>query len=234
MDKKNKVILGLAVGAVAILIASGIARCSLQQQGPDESTAPLEPAAEEAASTEDGHGIAELYGTVWEADDGKSTLTMTDGVLIVNAGEESKALYFNVAHESADDSGISATIAVSETPGGERRETTLAVTKGASSMRLACDALESVYVLETGDASIELVNVDAQLSEIFGVPEPEFETAISEWASTRSPYATKAAWSGEIWIDCRAGTYVTTFTLDDAARTIVTAQKDTDGKLTVL
>lgn len=234
MDKKNKVILGLAVGAVAILIASGVARCSLQQQGSDESAAPQEPAAEEAASTESDNGIAELYGTVWEAEDGKSTLTVSDGVLIVNAGEDSRALYFNVVRESADDAGISATIAVSEKPGGERRETALAVTKGISSMRLACDALESVYVLETGDASIELVNVDAQLSEIFGTQEPEFAAAISEWASTKSPYATKAVWSGEIWIDCRAGTYLTTFTLDDAARTIVNVQKSSDGKLAVL
>lgn len=50
-------------------------------------------------------------------------------------------------------------------------------------------------------------------------------------AKAHSPYATSAAWDKEVWIDYGAHSTLTTFTLDDAASTIVTVSVSQDGAM---
>jgi hypothetical protein len=154
-----------------------------------------------------------------------------DGVIIEKTGDGEKAVYYRADDAKTTDDGISATLYTSDGKGGAETPAALAVTKGAGSMRLACDALSRDYTAKTGDAAIEIENADGNLESSLGKGGDEVAEAISAWASTKSPYATKATWTKEVWADYAKGTVVTTFTLDDAAGTIVSVTRDASGDL---
>lgn len=233
MEKKNKVIAGLAIGAVALLAASGVARCSLSRDGQSalspEQPAPIEQ-AQQAEQAGRG-GLGEIENTTWVSDDGKSTLMVLPGVLIESSGDDETLLYYTATGVASDDAGITATLFVSKEPGGEAVQAPLAVTRGNGSMRLACDALSADYPTETGDASIALVSIDENLTGLFGRGPDDFAAAISKWASVKSPYARKATWTKEVWVDYTAGSKVTTFTLDDGAASTVNVTLSASGEL---
>lgn len=98
-------------------------------------------------------------------------------------------------------------------------------------MRLACDALSTDYSMKTGDAGIALAGVDENLTSLYGKTADDFASVISKWASSRSPYATKAIWTKEVWIDYKSGSKVTTFTLDDGASSTVSVTLNAAGEL---
>lgn len=241
MEKKNKIIAGLAIGALAILIASGTARCSLAPSEESPSASGQSPAIEEVQeqqgqalrqSEKTGQGdLSEIENTTWKSNDGKSTLTVLPGVLIEKKDADETLLYYTATDIKSDESGITATLSVSKEQGGKTVRAPLAVTKGNGSMRLACDALSADYSMKTGEGTISLVGADENLTGLFGKSSDDFAAAISKWASSKSPYATKAAWTKEAWIDYAAGSKVTTFTLDDGAATTVSVTLAASGEL---
>jgi hypothetical protein len=242
MNKKKAMVAVLAIGAVVLAIGAGAVRGALDQRAADQGGEPAwqEQPAEpgQGAASEIGSGssqgqdpLSELYGAQWEADDGSGALTVMDGVMIEKTGDGEKAVYYRADNVKTTDGGISATLYTSDGKGGAETPAALAVTKGTGSMRLACDALSRDYTAKTGDAAIKIENADGNLESSLGKGGDEVAEAISKWASTKSPYATKAAWSKEVWADYAKGTVVTTFTLDDAAGTIVTVERDASGNL---
>lgn len=243
MDKKKAVVAALAIGAVVLAIGAGAVRGVIEQRAADQQGQPArqeQPADPgQGAASEDGSGgsqqgqdpLSELYGAQWEADGGDGGLTVMDGVMIEKAGDGERAVYYRAEDVKTTDGGISATLYTSDGKGGAETPAALAVTKGAGSMRLACDALSRDYTAKTGDAAIEIANADGNLEASLGKGQGEVAEAISKWAASKSPYATKATWSREVWADYAKGTVVTTFTLDDAAGTIVTVERDASGDL---
>lgn len=238
MEKKNKIIAGLAIGAVTLLVASSVARCSLAP-GEENSPAPERaPAIEGVQEQPDqvygqaGQGtLSEIENTTWKSDDGKSTLTVLPGVLIEKKEADETLLYYTTTGIKNDEGGITATLSVSKEQGGKAVQTPLAVTKGNGSMRLACDALSADYSMVTGDASIALVGVDENLTGLFDKSVEEFSATITSFVSSKSPYAKKATWTKEVWIDYAANSKVTTFTLDDGASTTVSVTLAANGEL---
>lgn len=242
MDKKKAVVAALAIGAVVLAIGAGAARGALEQRAADQDGQPArqEQPAEpgQGAASEDGSGgsqqqdpLSELYGAQWETDGGDGGLTVMDGVMIEKTGDGERAVYFRADDVKTTDGGISATLYTSDGKGGAETPAALAVTKGAGSMRLSCDALSRDYTAKTGEAEIELANADGNLAAALGKGDDEVAAAISKFASTKSPYATKATWSKEVWADYAKGTVVTTFALNDAAGTIVSVTRDASGDL---
>jgi hypothetical protein len=242
MNKKKAMVAVLAIGAVVLAIGAGAVRGALDQRAADQGG---EPARQEqptepglGAASEEGSGgsqqqdpLSELYGAQWEADGGDGELTVMDGVMIEKAGDGERAVYYRADDVKTTDGGISATLYTSDGKGGAETPAALAVTKGAGSMRLSCDALSGDYTAKTGEAEIQLANADGNLAAALGKGDDEVAAAISKFASTKSPYATKATWSKEVWADYAKGTVVTTFTLDDAAGTIVSVTRDASGDL---
>lgn len=235
MDKKNRIIAGLAIGAVTLLVASGAARCALAPA--DDGNAAT---AEQAATTEqqtqeekpEGQGsLSEIENTTWKSDDGTSTLTVLSGAFIETTQSGETILYYKATDVTETDTGITADLSVSKERGGKATQTALAITRGSGSMRLACDALSTGYSMKTGDAAITLANVDENLTSLYGRTADDFASAISKWASSRSPYAAKATWTKEVWIDYKSGSKVTTFTLDDGASSTVNVTLNAAGEL---
>lgn len=242
MDKKKAVMAAIAIGAVVLAIGAGAVRGALEQRAADQGGEPArqEQPAEpgQGAASEEGSGgsqqqdpLSELYGAQWEADGGDGGLTVMDGVMIEKTGDGERAVYYRADDVKTTDSGISATLYTSDGKGGAEAPAALAVTKGAGSMRLSCDALSRDFTAKTGEAEIQLANADGNLAAALGKGDDEVAAAISKFASTKSPYATKATWSKEVWADYAKGTVVTTFTLDDAAGTIVSVTRDASGDL---
>lgn len=242
MDKKKAVVAAIAIGAVVLAIGAGAVRGAIEQRAADQGGQPAwqeQPAGPgQGTASKDGSGgsqgqdpLSELYGAQWEADDGTGALTVMDGVMIEKSGDGERAVYYRAEDVKTTDDGISATLYTSDGKGGAETPAALAVTKGAGSMRLACDALSRDYTAKTGDAAIEIANADGNLEASLGKDQGEVAEAISKWAASKSPYATKATWSKEVWADYSKGTVITTFTLDDAAGTIVTVERDASGNL---
>lgn len=235
MDKKNRIIAGLAIGAVTLLVASGVARCALAPAD-DGNAATAEQAAttEQQTQEEKPEGqdnLSEIENTTWKSDDGTSTLTVLSGAFIETTQSGEAILYYRATDVTETDTGITADLSVSKERGGKATQTALAITKGSGSMRLACDALSTGYSMKTVDAGIALAGVDENLTSLYGKTADDFASAISKWASSRSPYAAKATWTREVWIDYGSSSKVTTFTLDDGASSIVSVTLNATGEL---
>ena len=236
MDKKNKIIAGLAIGAVTLLVASGAARCALAPADNDNAATAEQAATIEQQQTQEekpeGQGsLSEIENTTWKSDDGTSTLTVLSGAFIETTESGEAILYYKATDITETDTGITADLSVSKEQGGKATQTALAITRGSGSMRLACDALSTGYSMKTGDAGIALAGVDENLTSLYGKTADDFASAISKWASSRSPYATKATWTKEVWIDYKSGSKVTTFTLDDGASSTVSVTLNAAGEL---
>ncbi len=233
MEKKNRILVALAIGAVALLVASGIARCAMTSAadsggGGNEAGKTAEVRQQEAG---DSDPLSEVENTTWKSEDDRSTLTVLPGVLIESTEAGETLYYYEASGVQRSGTGMTATLSLSKSRGGETTDAALSITKGTGSMHLACDSLSTDYAMETGDAGIALVGVDENLTTLFGKQTDEFSAAIEKWASSRSPYATKATWSKEVWIDYAASSFVTTFALDDAASSIVSVTMHGAGEL---
>lgn len=247
MNRKNKVMAALAIGAVALVVASGVARCSLAV----DDDAPQEPPATQALQLDEAQsplvgtdagaaaqgGFADLKNTSWESEDGKSALSIIEGALIENREEGSSIVYYTIDSESLEDGVLTATLSVSSSMTGDEEKTLAVVREGLNGeAEITCDKLSCKYVKKAAMAAgpISLADATQELFEEFGKNEGDFVEVISDYAKGAYPGAKSAIWSKEVWIDFGSGTRLTNFTLDDAASTIVCVQLSADGKLGVL
>lgn len=249
MKRKNKIVAGLAIGAVALAIASGAVRCSASDQGTSVQEPREEQALEQAVieSQDEGTpaderdaaqgGFADLKNTKWESEDGKSALSIIEGALIEAKEDGTSILYYTIKGESRDGESLTVTLSTSATMTGDEEETVAVVRSTPDGGReIVCDKLASKYLQEPiRDAGpISLQDATGDLYDIMGKNEAEISGAITEQANASSPSATVATWGKEVWIDYATGTRVTNFTLNDAAATIMSIQVDSAGKIGVL
>lgn len=240
MTRKKKIMAALAIGAVALCIGSGIARCTLAPQEETEAPSQEQQATQQEGQPQGGAdaqgGFADLENTAWTTEDGKSTLSIIKGAFIEKNESGSTILYYTVSDEKPEKDKLTATLDVSASMTGDE-EQTIALVRNESngSVTITCDKLAAKYVKDVpADTTMKLAGATDKLYETFGTDEGAFTSVILEYAKARSPHATKAVWGKEVWIDFGAGTYLTNFTLDDAASTIVTVQMDASGKLGAL
>lgn len=247
MNRKNKIVPALAIGAVALVVASGVTRCTLSDGGaePTEPSPAQEvqsetnlpsPGGQEAGAAAQG-GFADLKNTSWESEDGKSALSIIEGALIENGKGGSSIIYYTVDSESREGSELTVTLSVSSSMTGDEEKTIAVVREGLDgSAEISCDKLSCKYLRKAASIAgpLDLTDATNELFDEFGMGEDEFVSVLSDYARGSYPGAKTAAWSKEVWIDFGSGTRLTNFTLDDAASTIVCVQLDSDGKLDVL
>lgn len=249
MKRKNKILAGLAIGAVALAIASGAVRCSAS----DQETSVQEPREEQAleralvgpqdeGAPADGRddaqgGFADLKNTKWESEDGKSALSIIEGALIEAKEDGTSILYYTIKGETRDGDSLTATLSTSATMTGDEEETVAVVRSTPEGGReIVCDKLACKYKQMPARVAgpITLEGTTDDLYDIMGKSEGEISGAITEQVKASTPSATVATWGKEVWIDYASGTRVTNFTLNDAAATIVSVQVDSAGKIGVL
>lgn len=248
MKRKNKVMLALALGAVVLVIGSGAARCSLApaEDAPASEQEATQPSLEAAGAIGDDPevpgqagaqcGFADLKNTSWESEDGKSALSIIEGAFIESGEEGQSILYYTVDEEQVRGSDIEATLSVSSSMTGDEEKTVAVVSEAKDgTFSITCDKLRCAYEMRPQQAmDMSIVGSADELYSAFGKSEDEFEDVLLDYARANIPSASEAAWGKEVWIDYGANTFLTNFTLNDAASTIVTVQKDASGKLAAL
>lgn len=235
MSKKPKLLTALAIGAIALIIGSSVARCSLSMASDgaaEEQAAAEASAAVESAPAEQESTFQELSGTTWSKDGGQ-TLSLSDNTIVISDADGERIFYYTVDEESRSGSDVNVTLSLSKKMNGEQSTAVVAIQPGEDGgQTLTCDQLGGTFARDAeGDTSIELVGSSEELLSLFGCEKRDFESALTEYAKAKSPHATKATWDKEAWIDYAAETMVANFTLDDATGTFVSVVKDASGRL---
>lgn len=247
MDRKSKIVAAIAAGAVAVTIGAGAARCSADapdaqtgQQAPQEQAPENggqaqagQPARQETSGSQPaGSEFSSLANTSWTSRDGASKLSITKEALIERTADAASVIYYTVADEKTDATGLSVTLNASEDITQPGAATVVRIEGEGGSLVLTCDLLKAAYVQDgKAHASLSLAGDIGELCALTGKTEGDFESTLESFAKAHSPYATSAVWDKEVWIDYGARSTLTTFTLDDAASTIVTVSVSQDGAM---
>ena len=247
MNGKTKIIAAVAAGAVALTIGAGAARCSMDapdaqngQQAPQEQASGKQDDAKASQSTQQAPDerlpseseFSSLANTSWTRRDGASKLSITKDALIERTADSASVIYYTVSDEKTDAAGLSVTLSASEDIAVPGADAVVRIENEGASTTLTCDLLKATYVQDGKTQTALSIAGDIQdLCALTGKNEADFESTLESFAKAHSPYATSAAWDKEVWIDYGAHSALTTFTLDDAASTIVTVSVSQDGAM---
>ena len=231
MNGKTKIVAAVAAGAVALTIGAGATRCAMD--APDAQNgqqAPQEQAPDERLPSESE--FSSLANTSWTSRDGASKLSITKDALIERTADSTSVVYYTVSDEKTDAAGLSVTLSASEDIAAPGADTVVRIENEGASTRLTCDLLKATYIQDgKAQAELSIAGDIRDLCALTGKNEADFESILESFAKAHSPYATSAAWDKEVWIDYGAHSTLTTFTLDDAASTIVTVSVSQDGAM---
>ena len=168
----------------------------------------------------------------WTSRDGASKLSIAKDALIERTADSTSVVYYTVSDEKTDAAGLSVTLSASEDIAAPGADTVVRIENEGASTRLTCDLLKATYIQDgKAQAELSIAGDIRDLCALTGKNEADFESILESFAKAHSPYATSAAWDKEVWIDYGAHSTLTTFTLDDAASTIVTVSVSQDGAM---
>ena len=241
MTRKNKLMLAAAIVAAVLLVGSGVARCTLAQNGSTEGRVAVESAEEaavenpqsetDAADGEASSGIESLVGTSWVGvDDATRSLSIVKGAFVETKDGGTEVTYWTLDGEELLSSGIEATVLASKSMTDAASPVLVSVSSDGADNVLRSDALACAYrQVQVGDRSLSFTGVTSKLEEAMGI-----DAAVSVRAAAVSPSATRAIWDAEVWIDYANNAATTTFTLDDGASTMISVTRSSDGTIEAL
>ena len=241
MTRKNKIMLAAAIVAAVLLVGSGVARCTLAQNGATEGRIAVESAEEaavenpqsetDAANGEANSDIESLIGTSWVGvDDATRSLSIVKGAFVETKDGSTEVTYWTLDSEEPLSSGIEATVLASKSMTDAANPILVSVSSEGADTVLRSDALACAYrQVQVGDRSLHFTGVTSKLEEAMGI-----EAAVSTRAAAVSPSATRAIWDAEAWIDYANNAATTTFTLDDGASTMISVTRSSDGTIEAL
>lgn len=240
MDRKNKLMLIAAIGAVAVLIASSAVRCSIAgQAGAGDAEKQHESQqAEEAPTTqtEDETAMGILRSHVWQAEgEPKDTCTFKEGSFVESKDGKLSATAFTTGEESSSDGQTTLTITPLREDSSGSAKAAIIIDGEEGSYTVSCDAfqLHKKYVQgKAPDAELSVTGLADEYVELVGGKQADLESAIGEWAAKNAPAATEASFDGEVYLDLKAGRVTATFHLNDSAASIVSVAY-ADGKFAV-
>ena len=247
MNGKTKIVAAVAASVVALTIGTGAARCSMDaldaqngQQAQQEQASGKQDDAKTSQSSQQAPDerllseseFSSLANTSWTSRDGASKLSITKDALIERTADSASVTYYTVIDEKTDAAGLSATLSASGDIAVPGAGTVVRIENEGASTTLTCDLLKATYIQDGKTQTALSIAGDIQdLCTLTGKNEADFESILESFAKAHSPYATSAAWDKEVWIDYDAHSTLTTFTLDDAASTIVTVSVSQDGAM---
>lgn len=245
MERRQKIILALAIGAVLILLGSSIVRCSMtssEQAGHDV------PAAGETTNTSSESGaiagvnanasqqklpqtepdaLGTLKGNPWTSEDGARSITFKDGRYVESDGVITSMATFDVSAVSAE-SGQTSIFLKLDQPDGSTKDSLVLIRQDLfGSYTVSSDdfTLEKTYHQGTANQSpLAVEGVNDEFRELLGGTTDALGAAISDYAHAYVPTATKAVWAQSLVVDYASGTVSANFTCDDAAATVLTVE----------
>ena len=240
MDRKNKVMLIAAIGAVVVLIASSAVRCSVTRQVETVSvtgqqSSQQQSEAEPKGQPDDASAMGILKSHVWQAEgEPKDTCTFTEGSFVESKDGKLAATAFTAGDETPSKGQTSLAITpLREDASGTKASIIISGKEG--SYTVSCDAflLHRTYVQgKAPDVEFAVTGLAEGYTDLIDGKTDELESAIGDWAAKNAPAATKASFDGEVYLDIKAGRVTATFHLNDAAASIVSVAY-ADGKFAV-
>ena len=153
MERKNKLMLIAAIGAVVVLIASSAVRCTIARQSDPGTAAEQQQSqqAEEAPEAQAGNAGAMdiLRSHVWQAEgDPKDTCTFKEGSFVESKDGKLSATPFTAGDETASESQTTLTITPLREDSSDGERATIIIDGKEGSYTVTCDAfqLHKTYV----------------------------------------------------------------------------------------
>ena len=240
MERKNKLMLIAAIGAVVVLVASSAVRCSLARQADPGTSAEQQQSqqAEEApeAQANDADAMDILRSHVWQAEgEPKDTCTFKEGSFVESKDGKLSATPFTAGDETASESQTTLTITPLREDSSDGARATVIVDGKEGSYTVTCDAFQLHRTYAQGkapDVEFAVTGLAEGYTDLIDGKTADLESAIGDWAAKNAPAATKASFDGEVYLDLKAKRVTATVHLDDSAASIVSVAY-ADGKFAV-
>lgn len=230
MDRKNKVMLIAAIGAVVVLVASGVVRAAVshgaQQEGADGKPAIEEQAESQAAPAGGGasDALSVLRSHTWQADgDAGKTLSFRDGAFVETDSQGAHVSAFEI--ESADESSVIAKV-VSD-GGAEQKNAAISLSGSEGSYSVSSDSFQVARKYVQGSpskAAVAVSGVTEPYTTLIDGKTDELSSAVAAYCRDHAPTATGADFDGEVYVDVKGGAVIASFTCNDAARSILSVR----------
>ena len=240
MERKNKLMLVAAIGAVVVLLASSAVRCSLARQA-DPGTSAEQEQSQQAEATPSpqagGAGAMEILRShVWQAEgEPKDTCTFKEGSFVESKDGKLSATPFAAGDDASSENQATLTITPLGDGSSDGARAAIIIDGEEGSYTVTCDAfqLHRTYVQgKAPDAEFTATGIAGEYADLIDGKTAELESAIGGWAAKNAPAATKASFDGEVYLDLKGGRVTATFHLDDPAASIVSVAY-ADGKFAV-
>lgn len=236
MQRKNKIMIAAAIGAVLVLVASGIVRAAVStaneqaQQAADapaiEQTAQTDSPASEGAAAADDSTLALLKSHAWQVQgDAKKAVVFRDGSFVETDGTNTRVTAFSVTGEDAANAQHVLYVKLIRDDLGSDATSAIILDGAEGSYALSCDAFQVSKAYVQGKASTIAVKVgglDDTYANLIDNKTAELQSAIAAYATNHVPTAKVVTFDGEVYLDTANARISATFHADDAARTIIT------------
>lgn len=238
MNKKTKLLMGLAIGALIILVGSTVVRCTMVHQ--DDSVGQIVPAdvsAKPAKSdegtpkqdlpTDEADALSLLRENVWTADGGKSTITFKDGRFVESDGVASNMTTFDVSSVTKEASQTTIALKLDTANGASKDSVVLLRQDASGTYTVSSDDFTLAKTYSQGQSNqnpLALEGINDEFRELLGGSTDALEHAISDYAHAKVPTATKAAWDKVLVVDYAQNTVSANFTCNDTAKTVLTVE----------
>lgn len=236
MERRKRAVAMAAAGAVAVLVAATLARCSAARgasatdAGTSEAAAAqttTDTAGSDAGGSAGGTGEAGSCASALEsrewmgADDASERLTASGGRIVETDGTNTYTSSYRVTEDSAGSCELSITRA-----DGTVVQATATITGGGDDARLRCEQLQVAFdwVPAPTDGEVRVTGVDDEYLSLVGGDETALDAAVRLWVSMHVPGASEAAFDGEVFLDTNEDRVTATFTCDDPGRTVVSVE----------
>ncbi len=239
MNKKGKILMALAIGAVVILVGSSVVRYTLVHQ--DETVGQIVPVESEDNQAQpntldtssqnlpadEKDALAILKSSVWTADGGKSTIAFKDGRYAESDGVANNMTAFDVSSVTKESNQTSIMLKL-DLPDGTTKDSLVLVRQDAAgAYTVSSDdfTLAKTYSQGAPNAGVvEVIGVNDEFRELLGGTTEGLSKAATEYAHAHVPTATKATWTQSLVVDYASGTVSANFTCDDTASTVLTIE----------
>lgn len=242
MERKNKVMLAAAIGALVILVSSSAVRCAVSRST-DSDTAQMPPAEQQQTIAGEEHQEDEPH----DADEGAAVSDEPLSVLESHAwqakGDASKTVAFREGmFVETDETGVTVTVftVTGETENASQKtffidtirdglsnnaSSAVIIDGTEGSLTLTSDAFQvskSYVQASTSANGVSIPQLDETYLSLIDGKSAELEAAASTWCKDHVPAATAISFDGEVYLDTNDNRVAATFHCDDAAKTIIT------------
>jgi cell division septation protein DedD len=238
MQRKNKLMLIAAVGAVLVLVALSVVRCAVTRAADQADAQNDAPAIEQPAQSQEATQVNDetkqvadtlsiLRDHAWQVEgDATKTITFREGSFVETDGTSTRVTAFTLKADetSSDQRTLTVEPIRDDLAAGTTGIITISGKEGAYVLASDTFAVAKTYVQgAASNATIQVKGTDAAYLQLVDDRGEDLSRALAEYCRNLVPTATTVTFDGEVYLDTKAHRVMATFHCNDAASTILTA-----------